>query len=63
MERYYPVKTADGRFEARYKEYAALAENDPHLTFIGRYGTYQYLDMHMAIGSALSMWSNQLATP
>ncbi len=29
--------------------------------FGGRLGTYQYLDMHMAIGSALSMWNNQLA--
>ncbi len=28
--------------------------------FGGRLGTYQYLDMHMAIGSALSMWSNRL---
>ena len=29
-------------------------------SFGGRLGTYQYLDMHMAIGSALSMWNNQL---
>jgi UDP-galactopyranose mutase len=28
--------------------------------FGGRLGTYQYLDMHMAIGSALSMYDNQL---
>ena len=28
--------------------------------FGGRLGTYQYLDMHMAIGSALSMVDNTL---
>jgi UDP-galactopyranose mutase len=28
--------------------------------FGGRLGTYQYLDMHMAIASALSMVDNQL---
>ena len=29
--------------------------------FGGRLGTYQYLDMHMAIGAALSMYDNRLA--
>jgi UDP-galactopyranose mutase len=28
--------------------------------FGGRLGTYKYLDMHMAIGSALSMYENRL---
>jgi len=28
--------------------------------FGGRLGTYKYLDMHMAIGSALSMFDNKL---
>ena len=28
--------------------------------FGGRLGTYKYLDMHMAIASALSMCDNQL---
>jgi UDP-galactopyranose mutase len=28
--------------------------------FGGRLGTYKYLDMHMAIGSALSMFENRL---
>ena len=31
------------------------------MLFGGRLGTYQYLDMHMAIGSALSMFDNKLA--
>jgi UDP-galactopyranose mutase len=29
--------------------------------FGGRLGTYQYLDMHMAIASALKMYDNTLA--
>ena len=33
------------------------------MLFGGRLGTYQYLDMHMAIGSALSMVENRLAPP
>ncbi len=28
--------------------------------FGGRLGTYKYLDMHMAIGSALTMYDNRL---
>jgi UDP-galactopyranose mutase len=28
--------------------------------FGGRLGTYKYLDMHMAIGSALGMYENRL---
>ena len=30
------------------------------MLFGGRLGTYKYLDMHMAIGSALSMYENKL---
>ena len=30
------------------------------MLFGGRLGTYKYLDMHMAIGSALSMYDNKL---
>ena len=41
--------------------YRELARGEKDVLFGGRLGTYQYLDMHMAIGSALSMWSNQLA--
>ena len=31
------------------------------MLFGGRLGTYQYLDMHMAIASALTMYENTLA--
>lgn len=58
-EPYYPVNTPQDR--ARLLAYRDLQSSEPEVYFGGRLGTYQYLDMHMAIGSALSMWSNQLA--
>ena len=57
-EPYYPVNTsADRAVLARYRARAA-AEHD--VFFGGRLGTYQYLDMHMAIASALTMVDNVL---
>ena len=53
-ERYYPVKTADGRYQARYQEYRKLAEALPNMAFIGRCGTYQYLDMDQVINQSLA---------
>ena len=40
--------------------YRDLAKGEQDVHFGGRLGTYQYLDMHMAIGSALSMFDNKL---
>jgi UDP-galactopyranose mutase len=57
-EPYYPVNTpADRALLARYRERAAA---EPDVFFGGRLGTYQYLDMHMAIASALTMVDNVL---
>ena len=53
-ERYYPVKTADGRYQALYQEYRGLAETLPNMAFIGRCGTYQYLDMDQVINQSLA---------
>ncbi|GGC53946.1 FAD-dependent oxidoreductase [Chelatococcus reniformis] len=53
MERYYPVRDAKGEFAARYRRYAALAEHRPSVRFIGRCGTYTYLDMHQVINQSL----------
>lgn len=53
-ERYYPVKTADGRYQALYERYRALARELPNTIFIGRCGTYQYLDMHQVINQSLA---------
>lgn len=57
-EPYYPVNTPEDR--ERLLKYRALTDGEDRVLFGGRLGTYQYLDMHMAIGSALSMWSNKL---
>jgi UDP-galactopyranose mutase len=57
-EPYYPVNTAEDR--AKLLKYRRLATQEPMVLFGGRLGTYQYLDMHMAIGSALSMYENKL---
>lgn len=58
-EPYYPVNTpADRRRVAAYRR---LAAQEHEVFFGGRLGTYQYLDMHMAIGSALSLFDNTIA--
>ena len=54
LERYYPVKTADGRYQALYGEYKARAAGLPAMEFIGRCGTYQYLDMDQVISQSLT---------
>ena len=58
-EPYYPVNTAADR--ERLATYRDLMTGEKDVFFGGRLGTYQYLDMHMAIGSALSMVDNKLA--
>ena len=57
-EPYYPVNTAEDR--ERLRRYRELARGERDVFFGGRLGTYQYLDMHMAIASALSMVQNRL---
>ena len=54
LERYYPVKAADGRFDAIYESYRLMARRIPKVTFIGRCGTYRYLDMHQVINQSLA---------
>jgi UDP-galactopyranose mutase len=57
-EPYYPINTPEDR--ARLLTYRELAGREDGVLFGGRLGTYKYLDMHMAIGSALSMYDNRL---
>ena len=57
-EPYYPINTAEDR--AKLLKYRDLAQKEPMVLFGGRLGTYKYLDMHMAIASALSMFENKL---
>jgi UDP-galactopyranose mutase len=57
-EPYYPVNTAVDR--SKLLAYRDLARGEDSVLFGGRLGTYKYLDMHMAIGSALSMFDNKI---
>jgi UDP-galactopyranose mutase len=55
-EPYYPINTPDDR--ARLLAYREEARRLPGVLLGGRLGTYQYLDMHMAIASALRLVDN-----
>jgi UDP-galactopyranose mutase len=57
-EPYYPVNRPADR--ERLLAYRELASQEQGVLFGGRLGTYKYLDMHMAIASALSMYDNRL---
>jgi UDP-galactopyranose mutase len=57
-EPYYPINTAQDR--QRLLAYREMAGREPGVIFGGRLGTYKYLDMHMAIGSALSVYDNRV---
>ncbi|MBF6343037.1 UDP-galactopyranose mutase [Nocardia cyriacigeorgica] len=60
-EPYYPINTPEDRAKLlAYRERAKNETATAKVLFGGRLGTYQYLDMHMAIGSALSMFDNVL---
>ncbi|GAB3134109.1 UDP-galactopyranose mutase [Tsukamurella serpentis] len=61
-EPYYPINTpADREMLAAYRDLAKTEAAEAKVLFGGRLGTYQYLDMHMAIASALSMFDNIVA--
>ncbi|WP_025353831.1 UDP-galactopyranose mutase [Kutzneria albida] len=61
-EPYYPINTEEDRAKlAAYRELAKREAAERKVLFGGRLGTYKYLDMHMAIGSALSMYDNKIA--
>jgi UDP-galactopyranose mutase len=57
-EPYYPVNTPQDR--EQLVKYRDLGRSESGVLFGGRLGTYKYLDMHMAIGAALSMVDNKL---
>jgi UDP-galactopyranose mutase len=42
-------------------QYRELIRQENGVWFGGRLGTYQYLDMHMAIASALTLFDNEIA--
>jgi UDP-galactopyranose mutase len=61
-EPYYPINTPEDRAKLeRYRELARKEAAEKLVLFGGRLGTYKYLDMHMAIGSALTMFDNRIS--
>jgi UDP-galactopyranose mutase len=57
-EPYYPINSSEDR--TKLSKYRKLAESQKNVYFGGRLGSYQYLDMHMAIASALTIFENDL---
>jgi UDP-galactopyranose mutase len=61
-EPYYPINTPEDRAKlAAYRALAKAQTADAKMLFGGRLGTYQYLDMRMAIASALTLFDKTLA--
>lgn len=58
-EPYYPVPNPANR--ALYKTYEALADAEQNVTFLGRLGTYRYLNMDQVVGQALAAARRLLA--
>jgi UDP-galactopyranose mutase len=56
---YYPIRQA--REKAQLERYVNLAKNEPNVTFVGRLGTYRYLDMDVTINEALTTADKFLA--
>jgi len=48
---YYPIRLA--RDKEQLERYVTIARNEPNVTFVGRLGTYRYLDMDVTINEAL----------
>ena len=54
-EPYYPIPRADN--EALYQRYAALAEAEPGVSFVGRLAQYRYYNMDQVVAAALKLSS------
>ncbi len=57
-EPYYPINTAGDR--ELYTAYGRLAGREHNVLFGGRLGSYQYLDMHQAVGAALAAFRKKV---
>lgn len=58
---YYPMRLAKDK--KLLEDYVAEVQKSERLSFIGRLGTYRYLDMHQVIGESLDLAKQCLATP
>jgi UDP-galactopyranose mutase len=59
-EPYYPINTERDR--ETLSKYRDLIKSEVNVWFGGRLGSYKYLDMHMAIASALTAFDNEIST-
>jgi len=50
---YYPIRLVHEK--AQLERYVELAKEERNMTFVGRLGTYRYLDMHVTIAEALDV--------
>jgi UDP-galactopyranose mutase len=57
---YYPLRLQGDK--SILQQYMNLAEKTAHVTFIGRLGTYRYLDMHVVIGESLDLAKSCLSS-
>ena len=57
-EPFYPINTAEDRL--KLKLYRERIKQERNVIFGGRLGSYQYLDMHMAIASAFTTFENDV---
>lgn len=57
---YYPIRLVKDK--AQLTRYVELARQERGVTFVGRLGTYRYLDMHITIGEALDVAENFLSS-
>jgi UDP-galactopyranose mutase len=57
---YYPIRLVKDK--AQLTKYVELAKAEANVTFVGRLGTYRYLDMHITIEEALNVAELFLAT-
>jgi UDP-galactopyranose mutase len=58
---FYPIPARENR--ALYKRYEAYAEADINVTFLGRLGRYQYLNMDQVVAQALATSARLLGQP
>ena len=56
---YYPIRLIEEK--SLLSEYVARAEAEPNVTFVGRLGTYRYLDMDVTIREGLDCARASLA--
>lgn len=56
---YYPIRLVKDK--SQLARYVGLARAEANTTFVGRLGTYRYLDMHVTIGEALDVAERYLS--